>query len=274
MNQSPEILLASDFSARSDRPLDRAILLAEQLGASLAIAHVLEKKADPVDDRQIGRLRLDLPEQAQSAELVIEQGSAPKVLSEIARARGSDLIVTGVARYNSLGDYLLGTAVEHIIRNVPTPVLVVKRRAFRPYERLLVATDLSDCSRAALLRAMRLFPHAEIALLHAFNIPFEGFLKSDEVRQDVRAQARRELDAFLAHPEIQSGPRERIVDLLEEGEIGDVIIKAVQERGADLLVMGTRGRSSFFHATIGSHAEDLMEIVPCDVLVIREDTAA
>src|SRR3546814_19402178 len=62
------------------------------------------------------------------AELVIRRGSAPKMLATIAAERASDLIVTGVARYNSIGDYFLGTAVDHIIRNAAQPVLRSEER--------------------------------------------------------------------------------------------------------------------------------------------------
>src|SRR3546814_13711138 len=61
------------------------------------------------------------------AELVIRRGSAPKMLATIAAERASALIVPGVARYNSIGDYFLGTAVDHIIRTAAQPVLVVRR---------------------------------------------------------------------------------------------------------------------------------------------------
>src|SRR3546814_4410211 len=79
------------------------------------------------------------------------------------------LIVTGVARYNSIGDYLLGTVVDHIVRRAQAPVLVGRRRPAHPYRRIVVATDLSDCSRAALLSAARLFPGADFTLVHAFH---------------------------------------------------------------------------------------------------------
>src|SRR3546814_4312648 len=78
------------------------------------------------------------------------------MLATIAAERTSDLIVTGVARYNSIGDYFLGPAVDHIIRNAAQPVLVVRRRVTGAYDRLLVATDLSDCSREAFLAAAAL----------------------------------------------------------------------------------------------------------------------
>jgi len=97
MPKTFELLLASDFTARSDRPLDRALKLASERDGALVIAHVLEKGDGAIAADTAQRLRADLPEAAQDAELVVRTGSVPKVLAEIASERGSDLVVTGVA---------------------------------------------------------------------------------------------------------------------------------------------------------------------------------
>lgn len=263
-----EVLLASDFTARSDRPTERAIQLAREKQGNLVIAHVLEKDVSADEPTVVDRLRADLPEGARNAELIIRSGSAPKTLAAIAAERASDVLVTGVARYNSIGDYFLGTAVDHIIRNAEQPVLVVRRRVTGGYERILVATDLSECSRAALLAAAALFPEASIAIVHAFHVPYESWLKSDDVTAHVRAEAQEELDAFLA--KVDPAIRARLEPRLEEGETGTVVVNALSEANADLLVLGTHGRSGFAHATIGSQAEALLSAVNMDVLMVRE----
>lgn len=269
MSEPAEILLASDFSARSDRPLARALQLAAETGSTMVIAHVLEKSEGAPSAPTIERLRSQLPPEAQAAELVVRTGSAPKMLAAIAAERASNLIVTGVARYNSIGDYVLGTAVDHIIRNAKAPVLVVRRRADGPYRHIVTATDFSDCSRAAVLAVARLFPAIRITVLHAFHVPFEGWLKSEDVKQHVADEAQREFDRFLAHPEMAS-VADRIEAVADEGEIATVVQRQLDRTGADLLALGTHGRSGFAHATIGSQAEALLGVVSADVLMVRE----
>lgn len=264
-----EVLLASDFTARSDRSLDRALQLARAGGGKLVIAHILEKGGADPDAGMVERLRADLPPEARDADLVLRTGSVPKVLTEIAGERASDLIVTGVARYNSIGDYVLGTAVDYVVRNADVPVLVVRRRATAPYMHMVVATDLSDCSRAALLTAARLFPDAAITLVHAFHVPYQGWLKSDDVKQDVQAEAQQGLDAFLDHDDV-APILPRMEATVDDGETNSVVIRQLQRTGADLLVLGTHGRSGFSHATIGSQAEALLAVVHVDVLMVRE----
>src|SRR3546814_15708547 len=82
-----------------------------------------------------------------------------------------------------------------------SPALVVRCRATGPYERVVVATDLSDCSRAALLSAARLFPGSDLTVVHAFHVPYEAWLKSDDVKDYVRTEAQKGLEAFLAQVE-------------------------------------------------------------------------
>lgn len=267
-----EILLASDFTARSDRPLERALQLARESGGHVVIAHVREKGDGDTDAAVLERLRADLPPNARHAELVIRTGSAPRTLTTIATERGSDLIVTGVARHNDLGDFVLGTAVDHIVRNAKSPVLVVRRRALGPYAQIVVATDLSDCSREALLTAARIFPDVPIMLVHAYHVPFEAWLKADDTKQYIREEAEQGLAAFLAHPDIIP-IRARIEAAADEGEIGTVVLQRLKGTDPTLLVMGTHGRSGFAHATIGSHAEALLEAADTDVLMVRERKA-
>ncbi len=265
-----ELMLASDFTARSDRPLDRALELVSRRNGTLVIAHVMEKGDGVVAAEQSERLRSDLPDAARDAELVVQKGSAPSVLADIASERGSNLIVTGVARHDSLGDHVLGNTVAHIVRNVEVPVLVVRRRTKGPYRRLLATTDLSDCSRAALLAASRLFPEAEVSVVHVWHVPFEGWLNSDDVKQHVRLEAQKGLDAFLSHAEIPSALRRGIEALAEEGDVGSVVTRLLRQMNIELLVLGTHGRSGFTHATIGSQAEALLEAADTDVLIVRE----
>ncbi len=269
MPESFELMLASDFTARSDRPLDRALDLVSRWNGTLVIAHVVEKGDGAIAAEQIERLRSDLPDAARDAELVVRTGSAPRVLAEIASERRSDLIVTGVARYDSLGDYVVGSTVTNIIRHVEAPVLVVRRRTKGPYRRLLATTDLSDCSRTALLAATRLFPEAEVTVVHAWHVPFEGWLSSDEVKQHVRLEARKGLDAFLDHPDVPAELRLRVKDLAEEGDVGSVVTRLLRQSGIELLVVGTHGRGGFAHATIGSQAEALLKAADADVLMVR-----
>ncbi len=270
------IVVATDLSARCDRAVDRALIVALPWNAVVDVLHVLERdsKADDTVEVDATRMRVmqTLPEDARDTEIIIATGSVPETITHTAQERESALIVTGVARYNSVGDYFLGTAVDHIIRHAPVPVLVVKQRPHRPYATLLIATDLSTCSREAVARAGELFPDAALHIIHAYHVPYEAWLTSEDVRQEVREEAQRELDEFANDAFFSEVLRERIQARLGYGETGQVVAKALRETGADLVVLGTHGRSGFAHATIGSNAESLLSWLLVDTLMIREQT--
>ena len=215
------------------------------------------------------RVAATLPEAAEAG-IVLASGSVPETLARTAQERGSALLVTGVARYNSLGDYLLGTAVDHVVRTAQIPVLVVKQRVRGPYETLLVASDLSTCSRKALATAGEFFPEATLHLVHAYHVPFEGWLKSEQVANEARDEAQGELDAFLKDPALPEAIRARVRVRIGYGETAAVMAKALRETGADLVVLGTHGKSGFTRATMGSNAESILSWAPVDTLMVRE----
>jgi nucleotide-binding universal stress UspA family protein len=56
---------------------------------------------------------------------------------------------------------------------------------------------------------------------------------------------------------------------LRPGDARSVILREVIRQRADLLALGTHARSGLSHALIGSVAEWVVAMAPCDVLVAR-----
>ncbi|MDP3906542.1 universal stress protein [Novosphingobium sp.] len=265
------ILVATDLSARSDRAVDRAAALAQQLGVRLIVLHVIEAgsplEANP--ERVQSAIRAALPDPRADVDIVPAIGPAPTMIVEAAASAGCGLIVTGVARFNHVGDFLTGTAVDHIVRHASVPVLVVKQRPHEPYTSILVATDFSPCSRQALLTAAALFPDAALHLVHAYHVAYESWHRSKSVQEDVTAETQAELDAFVQDPAIPDAVRARLSARLGYGESHSVVCDAADQVGANLVVLGTHGRSGFMPALIGSMAESLLRCVPLDTLMVR-----
>src|SRR5690606_33810109 len=95
-------------------------------------------------------------------EILLVQGSAPRAIAETAAQAGADILLVGPARFNSLTDFVLGTAVDYLLRHASTPLLVVRDKPFNPYRHVLVAVDFSAPSAAALTVAAALFPSCSI----------------------------------------------------------------------------------------------------------------
>lgn len=266
------VLVATDLSARCDRAVDRAVMLANEWRTRLNVVHVLEAGSRVAEDFALAKetVRAILPDPDADIDILLPKGSAPEEIARAARDSGSGIIVTGVARYNHVGDYLLGTAVDHVIRHADVPVLVVKQRPRGPYRRILAATDFSPPSRAALLKAAELFPDAAIDLVHAYHVPYEAWLNSEEVRAEVQEEAQHEMSAFLNDSALPDSLRQRITPRLDYGETDRVMATALAESNADLVVLGTHGCSGLAHAAIGSTAESLLSWVKPDTLMVRQ----
>src|SRR3546814_14857018 len=74
--------------------------------------------------------------------------------------------------------------VNHLARKTTVPLLIVRDRPFRPYDRLLVATDFSPSARVALETCISFFPAASITLFHAYVVPFAAYLRRSEAARD------------------------------------------------------------------------------------------
>ena len=53
------------------------------------------------------------------------------------------------------------------------------------------------------------------------------------------------------------------------GPAAETIVQIAQERAADLIVMGTHGRTGLRHLLLGSVAEKVVRLAPCPVLTVR-----
>ena len=287
------ILLATDMSARCDRALDRAVQLARQWQARLVTLTVVDAgtlsaesvRATPLPSwatapgdpmqRAFQRLRRDAF--AEDVEITprVEEGKVGEVLARVAAEEDAGLIVTGIARGESLGRTLLGSTVDWLARHAAVPVLVVRDRVHGAYRSVVVASDFSPSSRLALDTSLAYFPGVESTLFHAYDVPFLGLRDTShasaiaDARTAALAEGTRLLDAAGLTPE----QRARIQLVAEHGEPVRLTYEYTRDHGADLIALGTHGRSGLFNILIGSVARLILETAAADVLLVRDPRA-
>jgi nucleotide-binding universal stress UspA family protein len=143
------------------------------------------------------------------------------------------------------------------------------------WKRVCCPIDFSDASRAAMEVAADLCRRtgAELVLLHAYPIPGYTFpdgsvVASPKMMQDLAEQAEKHLEEWRAGAEkIVGGPR--VTAEKAVGEPAAEILSFASARGADLLVVGTHGRTGLEHALMGSIAERVVRRAHCPVLTVR-----
>jgi nucleotide-binding universal stress UspA family protein len=286
MSDSPQmrIMLATDLSARCDRALDRAIRLADSLRAELVIAHAIETRGEdllpesaarPFRETTETRLRSahaqileGMGEASVGFSVAIEEGAPDVVALRVAQERSVGLIVTGIARYEPWGRMLLGSTVDSLVRKAAVPVLVVKRRALRDYERIVVAIDLSDGARLALETAARLFPQAHITAFHAHDSSLASLADTQSPDRTWQELAEEDCEDFLKSAQIAELQRKRISVVVESGDPVALLRGYTATQPVDLLVVGSRGRNALMQMFFGGASESLINSTPCDVLVV------
>ncbi|MEO1168127.1 MAG: universal stress protein [Pseudomonadota bacterium] len=266
------ILFATDLTARCDRPLDRAIQLAREWDAKLVLLHVLESQSVTPENIAAAeqRVRQDIEDAGIRFEIDIAEGKVAETVEAKAAEHDADIIVTGVARFNTFGDFVLGHEVDKLIRKTNIPILIVKSKPRTPYQQLLVTTDFSKPSQNALETALDLFPALPIDLVHAFHVPFEGFIKAEDALAEVRAEQSEYADAFIERLALDPDGQKRLtLKLLADGTTCEAVCRHANSLKNSLTVVGTHGRGGIRAAMIGSVAEALLEALPGDVLMIR-----
>ena len=276
-----KLLIATDLSARSDRALQRAMALAQQLGARLEVIHIVSDSA-PISIAEqyeasahaiIEQLLASLPSAADvKPEISIVRGHDHDEILRHSQEAGAELIVLGITRHTAY-ELFRGTTAERIIRIGNLPVLLVKDPVAQAYERVLVATDNSPASRRALEFAAAIAPNAEFHLLHTVHVPFKGLLDSEsqaQLRQDQEQKFKEALEKDIrAHAQKLGKGGLRTTFHVEEGDVLAVVRNQAAELKPDLLAIGSHGRSGLRHAIIGTVAGNLLSDPPVDVLVTK-----
>jgi nucleotide-binding universal stress UspA family protein len=141
--------------------------------------------------------------------------------------------------------------------------------------RILHPSDFSSASRAAFNRAVDTAKaeRAELLLVHVMGpvMPAmgDGFVPArvyDDMERSMRAYAQKELDKLVAKAK---AAKVRVRTLLLDGTPADRIVRAARSYHADVIVIGTHGRTGLARVFLGSVAERVVGTAPCPVLTVR-----
>jgi nucleotide-binding universal stress UspA family protein len=295
------ILCPVDFSEASRHALEHALVLAKWYEAPITALHVIyaprfqppilmagvvdPRAAAPPDYNEREKDLQALLEPARQLgieiEAVVEPGLAASRILEYALSRQADLIVMGTHGLSGFERFMLGSVAEKVIRKAACAVLTVPpaamTRATVPYTRVLCPVDFSDSSLAALRFASSLAEEADanLQILHVIDWPddddgllLEGF-DSPELRGRLEGEARGRLEALITDDiRMWCKPSTKVA----HGKPYREILQTAQEEGADLIVVGVRGRTPVDLMVFGSTTNQVVRRAPCPVLTLRGDS--
>ena len=291
MSTLRRILVGHSLFPDGDIALRTATVLAERAHAALYLLHVVEPypfyqkmrfpsvPAEAMLEEVVLKVRAQLNDLATSpplSRLQVETDShIGKPFVEIIKACRSwnaNLIVVGVSPRGA--DRFLGSTGERVLRKAPIPVLLVKRELTQGPKTVLIPIDFSSSSKEAAEEGLALVRGfgGRAVFLHVLDIRYiypaaygvEPIvlppLTPDDLEPDWQDfLSKLPLDGILWEKQTREGPAARC------------IAEAAAELSADLVVIGTHGRTGVAHMLLGSVAEAVARASDCSVLTVRPD---
>lgn len=283
------ILVATDFSERSDQALARAALIATRSGARLHLIHVVDddQKQRIIDSETTLSQQL-LDEEAEKLNRIggltcttaVVLGDPFEGIGNAADAINPDLVVLGAHRRRVLRDVFVGTTAQRTIRRSRWPVLMVNALPEHDYVSVMLATDLSATSHRAIEQflALDLSETRTCSLLHIFDAPIQHLsLRSALTKQqldryvgEMTVEASQVLAEFAAT--LPAGNYQQIAHPQGTG-VSAAILETAAQMMADLIVVTSQGRVGLSKTFLGSVAEEVLRRADRDVLTIPPNMA-
>lgn len=139
------------------------------------------------------------------------------------------------------------------------------------FRTIAVATDLSDASAPALRLATRLASeqHARLVLVHVLEIPsyvYAGVMQSPvDLVGPIEDAAKAELHEVFTRTKAEHSDTKSV---LRRGVPSEQLLLAAAEEGADLIVVGTHGRTGATRLLLGSVAEKVVRLSNVPVVTV------
>lgn len=283
------LLLATDFSARSDRALRRAVLLAKLGNHDLRIVAVLEEGRTDQHSLDRDRAATLLDEIASSLAQVdglpctceLRVGHAPEELALAARESGASMIIIGPHRNSLIRDAFGTITSERIVQRSPVPVLAANGVPSAAYGDILFPVAFDENSRNTLdaARALGIAGTAGLTLLHVFDpeareMMSRAMMLADERREYIAACAA-EAEADLREFARSCGMNEARL-LVEEtsGLMAADVGRVASRFGHDLIVLSASEKNLIAKTLLGSVTADLLRSGESDILVVPVPTAS
>ncbi len=292
MSQLRRIVVGHNLFPTGELAWRSAVALAEWSGAALYLLHVVEPypiyqkmrfptlPAEALLEEVVLKTRSQLKDLAESPELSylrvvtdVHIGKPFVELIRVSRQWHGDLIVVGATAPGE--ERFLGSTSERILRKASVPVLIAKQALAAGPKTILIPTDFSPCSRQAAEEALALvkgFGGRAIFLhvmeQHLFYPPAYGVAP---VLMPLPSPADLEPDWQEFLHDLPLGGGLQWEKQTREGRAAQTIAAVATEIGAELVVIGTHGRTGLTHMLLGSVAEKVVHTTTCSVLTIRPD---
>lgn len=294
------ILVATDFSSHAEAALQQAVWLARQAGASIVLAHTLPDLRRVMHASSY-KARLDLLYgEGELFQREVRQESDAKMRSAIANLNATDLnikvetllgepfveithavqqeeydlVIAGTRGLAAWEQFFVGSTAKRLIRKCPASVWIVKAEHVGPPKVVLSPTDFSEVSLKAAAHGLWIAQQAQAQfhLLHiidSHDVPenlVSQIPEGSSLRDEINEEARARLEKFVDSLQVD---RSQLQIHLSWGTPWKEVKRLSQHVAADLITMGTIGRSGIRGMLLGNTAEKVLNSCDCSILTVK-----
>ncbi|MET9022756.1 universal stress protein [Actinopolymorpha sp. NPDC004070] len=253
-----------------NRMLPLRIVVSHELPAPMRGIDELDTEAETADVDAAVTIARDQLDPDQVSRAVVADRPAPAILGE-AEDAGAELIVVGSRARSTVASVVLGSVGSAVAHHARCPVIVA--RASKEHSpagpRVIVGVDGSECSERAVEFAFEEAAGRSLPLvaIHCWRLEHP-----DEAQWDADAFSRRRDEHMVWLAESLAGFRSKYPDVAVTTSVLEgraAVLLSESSRGAELVVVGSRGRGGLERMLLGSVAESLLHHAHCSVAVVR-----
>jgi nucleotide-binding universal stress UspA family protein len=197
-------------------------------------------------------------------------------LTHAVQQEGYDLVLAGTRGLSQWQQFLVGSTAKRLIRKCPASVWIVSAEHVGPPKVILAATDFSEVSCKAVSQGLLVArsASAEFHMLHVVDskdVPEDKISripKGNSLQQEINQEASARMDAIVDSLAVD---RASIQVHQSWGCPWQEIRRTARFQAADLVVIGTVGRSSREGLLLGNTAEKVLDNCSCSILTVKPD---
>lgn len=283
MGKYRKILVAVDTSESSKNALHQAFKLANEEKCWITVTAVVPPYEGEIEILGVKDMRAALRKPCEDAlaevektaktermlvKTVCEEGEVHERIVDLADAENCDVIVMGRRGLRQIERALIGSVTARVIGHTQRDVLVVPKESVVGWKKIVIATDGSKHSAAATERAISFAKSygGELRVVSVVDVPTEFYAEAPKAVEDLVKKAKGYVSDVKKLAEAAGVKAETFVG---EAEADEAITNLAKEQNADMVIIGSHGRTGLRRLLMGSVAEKVIGYAPCPVLVVK-----
>jgi nucleotide-binding universal stress UspA family protein len=265
-----KLLLATDGSKFSEGAIREVINLAKICSSKIYAVSVVEinpefmaqapqlvEKYEKETRQHLESVKSRASKEGLDCEVIVHEGEEPyQYIIDEAAKKQAEMIIMGRYGRTGLKRLLMGSVTARVIGHSPCKVMVIPETAKVSYKNILIAADGSKYSDAAALEAISIAKRCGSDLI-AISV----------VTKDKDLPSAKKNVGKISRMAKKEGLKAKTLTL--RGTPYNVIVEAAGKKNADVIVVGSHGRTGLDRLLMGSVTERVIGHANCAVLVVK-----